>query len=119
MSDTPPFEIETIDHTLVVTPTRNVSTLAEEMVDSQMVQIKALLAKNKIERVLFDLGKIAYFGSAMLEAMLSIWKALGAKSHQVAFCRVGESSHEVLKVSRFDTVWDIFSDRQEALESFK
>ena len=118
MSDIPPFEFETLNDVIIISPTRNVSTLAEQTVDTQLAQIKTTLAENGIKKVLFDLGKIDYFGSAMLEAMLSIWKFLGSKDHQIAFCSVNETSRQVLQISKFDTVWDIFDNRDEALASF-
>lgn len=116
MSEHEPFIVEKVDQTLVISPTRNVSTLADENVDRQIKEIKnTITTDGEVGSLIFDLGKIDYFGSSMLEAMLTIRKSAESPDEKIAICSASETSEEVLKVSRFDTLWRLFKDRDEAL----
>lgn len=101
---------------LIISPLRNISSLAEEEVKQQWDDILAQLDQPEVKHVVFDFEKVNYFGSSMLEAMLYLWKRISTDEGKMAVCNVSETATEILKLSRFDTIWPICASRQEALD---
>ena len=64
-----------------------------------------------------DFGRISYFGTTMLGAMLAIWKHVRAAGGKTALCNVSSLQCEVLHVAGFDTMWPICASREEALKA--
>lgn len=110
------FMVESAGNALVVTPQRNISSLAEEELQPQWEDILQRLRLPEIKHVVFDFAKLDYFGSSMLEAMLYLWKEINESGGKLAVCNVSETAGEILKLSRFETIWPICEGRDAALE---
>ena len=61
----------------------------------------------KFSTLFFDMVKVNYFGSSMLEAMLYLWKKINTEGGKMAVCCVSDTAREILELSRFDTIWPI------------
>ena len=111
------FNSETERHTLIVRPLRSIGSLAEENVkpelDSILKQVQDLDLKNAV----IDLAEIPYFGTSMLEAMYTIWRHVRDKEGKMAVCNASKMGREILRVSRFDTLWPVYATRDEALDA--
>ena len=70
-----------------------------------------------VQHAVVDLEQSAYFGTSMLQAMAAIWKRVRARGGKMAVCNVSDTGREILRVTRFDTLWPICSSQQEALEA--
>ena len=68
---------------------------------------------------IIDLGTLDYFGTIMLELLLVLWKRVSAKGGKFALCNVSPIGLEILQTVKFDTLWPIVSDREQALEAVK
>lgn len=116
MTDHEVFKIEVARHALILSPQRNISSLAEDEVQSQWDGIVARLDEPGIAHVVFDFGKINYFGSSMLEAMLYLWKKIDAEGGKMAVCSLSSTAAEIIHLSRFDAIWKVCGNRDEALD---
>jgi anti-anti-sigma factor len=104
---------------MVIKVLRNSSSLAEVEVRAESDLIKQELKGAGVTGLVFDLTHVDYFGSAMLESMLGFWKSIGSPDHRVAVCGASKTAKEILKVSRFDTLWKIKETLPDALVSLR
>jgi anti-anti-sigma factor len=111
------FDVSTRGDALVIAPLRNISSLAEDEVQSQWEEILGLLRDGNVKNVIFDFHGISYFGSSMLEAMLVLWKRIRPGGGRMAVCNVGPDAREILRLSKFDTIWPVCSSLEEALQT--
>jgi anti-anti-sigma factor len=109
------FEVEVLQPTLIVVPQENVNSLIDDRVQPELVRLFTLLEDPALRNVVIDFGQIEYFGSSMLEAMLKLWKQVSGHGGKMAVCNISDIGREVLQVGRFDTLWDIYISREEAL----
>ncbi len=116
MSTSPIFVVNLKRAALVIMPLRNISSLAEDELQSQWDDLLAQLRQPEVKHVVFDFEKLNYFGSSMLEAMLFFWKEINEDGGKLAVCSVSETAREILKLSRFETLWPIFDTCDEALD---
>lgn len=111
------LRVTRLEDTLIVAPQRNVTSLSGEGVRAEMRALLHGLVGDDIKRVVIDCSQMVYFGSAMLEAMLSLARRLSAHDGHLALCNVSPEGREILEIARFDTLWPIFSTQREALEA--
>ena len=94
---------------MIIRPLRSIGSLAEENVkpelDSILKQVQDLDLKNAV----IDLAEIPYFGTSMLEAMYTIWRHVRDKDGKMAVCNASKMGREILRVSRFDTLWPVYA----------
>ncbi len=114
---TPVFEIESEGAALILTPRRNISSLAEEEVQQQWDDLMTQVNQGDAQHVVFDFCNVSYFGSSMLEAMLSIWKKIAEREGKMAVCNLSGTGLEIMQLSKFDTIWQITESREAAIES--
>ncbi|MCE9525659.1 MAG: STAS domain-containing protein [Planctomycetales bacterium] len=67
--------------------------------------------------MIVDFHQVPYFGSSLLEVLLSIWSQEQLRAGTMSLCNVSAAGREVLEVTRFDTLWTIYNTRAEALEA--
>jgi len=72
--------------------------------------------QSDLRNAVIDLEKSSYFGTSMLQAMTAVWKRVRARGGKMALCNLSDTGHEILHVTRFDTLWPICSSRSEALQ---
>lgn len=68
------------------------------------------------KKVLVDLSAVDFVDSSGLGALVSFLKALGREGI-VALCSLKGTVREVLKLTRLESVFHIFSDEEEALRA--
>ncbi len=116
MAESNAFSVDCERNTLIVSPLRNISSLAEEETKSQWEEIVRRIDDGEAKHVVFDFASIKYFGSSMLEAMLVLWKRIQPNDGKLAVCNVSDTANEILRLSKFDTIWPVLASREEALD---
>jgi anti-anti-sigma factor len=76
----------------------------------------AELAKYPTPKVVIDLSLLPYFGSTVLEWLVSFWKKLRDRQGAMVLFGPTPIGRDVLKVVRFDAIWPIAETREEALQ---
>jgi len=107
------------DDVLVVTPYFTHKSFVEPQVLEEWKHIAEELAQPEIKHAVVDLGQIAFFGSTMLEWMVTIWKTMKAKGGNFAVCCVTDVGREILTVARLNTVWTIAAKREDAINAVR
>lgn len=102
---------------LVVAPLFTFATFTEADLVEEWRALQEQLDQPGIKNVVVDLGEIPYFGSTVLEWMVQMWRRAKAKGGTLATCNCSPIGKEVLHAARFDTLWQIFDSRQQAIEA--
>lgn len=70
------------------------------------------------EKVLLDLGGVTYLSSGGMRMLLSTTKRLRSLSGKLCVCNMALNVLDVLKMSGFDHVLDLFQSEEDALRHF-
>ncbi len=80
-------------------------------------KLLALIDKEE-PKVLLDFTGVNYLSSAGMRMLFAIFKRCRDASGKLAVCSVDDGVMDVLKISGFDGVLDVFPTQDEALRSF-
>jgi anti-anti-sigma factor len=109
--------IDRAGDSLVVAPLFTFASFTEADMVAEWRAVQEQLDLPDVKNVVVDLGEIPYFGSTVLEWMVQMWKRAKAKGGTLATCNCSQIGKEVLHAARFDSLWDSFASRDEAIAS--
>ena len=111
------FDANNEGNTLVVASVTDIGGLVGEEMAFELTGLLERFEGTDLQNVVIDLEHSPYFGTSMLQMMTALWKRVRARSGKMAVCSVSETGREILRVTRFDTLWPICDDRNEALQA--
>lgn len=115
-SGKPIFNSEMQGDVLVVSAQAEISSLQFD-IDQQMTDVLHTLQQSGAKHLLLDLSRSSYFGTAMLGAMVKVWKKVSQGGGQMVLCNVSDGIQEVLRLTKLQTLWPIHATRDDALRS--
>jgi anti-anti-sigma factor len=93
-------------------------------VDGESIQVapQALEMMQRIQqathpRLILDLSKIDYCGSAYVAFMVRIWKAVQQRDGAMALCGASHTVRQILEITRLTQIWDIYPTRADAMRA--
>jgi len=118
---TPPryFQVEPNGETLIFSAIDTIGGLVEDEARVEWDALLEQLSEQGAKNAIMDLGALDYFGSIVLELMVVLWKRVSAQGGKLAVCNVSDVGLEILKTAKFDTIWPIVRDREEALAAIQ
>lgn len=105
--------------TLIITPVRTVSSLAEDGFQAEFNSILDRLAAPGVEAVVVDFSQTEYLSSMMLESLRRLGAKARAAQVRMSLCNVSEVGRETLRITHFDTLWPIYDSLAAATKSNK
>ena len=114
MSETKFFSIEEFDGGTFVSPLESVRSFSDEMVRGEWEQVLSMLDEANVNKIAIDLGQLSFFGSTMLEWIVLVGKHVHSADGHIVLCNGEPLTIEVLKIARFDTLFDIVDTREDA-----
>ena len=109
------FTVEQVGDTVIFRAIGSIGGLVEDAArtewDALLHQVEVANAKHAV----IDLGALDYFGSIMLELLVVLWKRVDSKGGKLSLCNVSPVGLEILQTAKFDTLWPIVPDRDDAL----
>jgi anti-anti-sigma factor len=105
--------IEHVKGLLVVGLTGRLDTTSAPAFDAQL---EPVLAEPR-PHILLDLAQVAYISSAGLRSILQLVKHASAHGGRVALCAAPPHIQEVIEISGFPTLLDLYPDRTSALNA--
>ncbi|MGQ9575494.1 MAG: STAS domain-containing protein [Thermoguttaceae bacterium] len=66
-------------------------------------------------RLVLDLSQTEFIGSRFVELLVRAWKRIKSRNGSMALCGVRPFCADVLRVSRLDTLWNIYPTQAEAV----
>ncbi len=118
MSDsTKDFQIKWHGSTLIVIPGGDIESMKWDLIEQAAEVVMGPLEETDVPLVIFDLSAVDYFGSVFLSLMLRCHKAVKPKGGELVLCGASPMASELLQVTALDTLWAIYSTREEAIEA--
>ena len=74
---------------------------------------------NGNSRVIFDLGEVRHLDSSGLGAIIACYKRARSDNGDLKLCGMSKHIRTLFEMGRLHHVFDIYSTKQEALESYK
>ncbi len=68
--------------------------------------------------ILLDFSDVEYISSACLRTLLTLTKKIKEDGGEIAITSLTENVKQIFKVSGFDTILQLFEDKDEAIKSF-
>lgn len=102
---------------LLITPRGDISTLQEPDVLAELKQALDAYAGHPAQSIVVDLENAPYFGSSMLGALIKLWRRVVAGPGRMILCNLSEAEQDILRVTRLDAVWEVYSSLSSALEA--
>lgn len=66
------------------------------------------------KRLLLDLSRVEFFGSSFIEVLFSTFKRMKEEGGRFAVCGCTTHCQEVMEITKLDSVWGVYRDRQSA-----
>jgi anti-anti-sigma factor len=109
------FSREIVGNTLILVPLTQLGSLLETEIAHETEDLLTFLSHSSSVNILIDLAQGTYLGTAMLGAIVKLWKRVALRGGHLALCNVSEGILMVLKATKLQTVWPIYGTRSEAL----
>jgi anti-anti-sigma factor len=113
------FEVEQVDDTIIVIPTIDLRELDYQQIEDGAKVILELINGTAIRNVVLDFHKTDYYGSTALGFFVKLWKRVSTRHGRMAFCNVSDHEKEILRITKLDHSWPIFSSRREAVDAVR
>lgn len=113
------LQIEQADDVLFVAPRQSIGSLMDLEMREEWLKLEEQIDANTIRFVVIDLTHLDYFGSAVLDWMISLWKQVKPRGGGLALCNVSNVGMEILKSANLHTLWTIAANRDEAIQQLR
>ncbi|HUY31466.1 MAG TPA: STAS domain-containing protein [Pirellulales bacterium] len=90
-------------------------SLDEQMIGAFCELLLRAVATAEPPALVIDLSRTRFIGSSFLGVLMRAWKRLRDRDGRMAICCVPSNCAEVLRVSKLDSVWNIYPTRDEAV----
>jgi anti-sigma B factor antagonist len=80
-------------------------------------RVKSLLASNQ-KKIVLNMDNVTYIDSAGLGTLVAAHHSAKSQSAALKLCNLGSKFQEVLQVTKLLTVFDVFKNEAEAVQSF-
>ena len=84
---------------------------------SLLTLVKDLL--NKSRQIVLDLGNITHFDSGSVGTLVAVCASARKVGGDIKFANLGNHTKEVLQITKFLTVFEIFGTTEDAIASFR
>jgi anti-anti-sigma factor len=83
---------------------------------SLLILVKELL--NESRQIVLDLGNVTQFDSGSVGILVAVYDAARKVGAEIKLANLGDHTREVLQITKFLTVFEIFSRTEDAIASF-
>jgi anti-anti-sigma factor len=111
------FEVECRGSVVVVTPMTSLGEFTFEQLAAEATNLLESLDEQMAKNIVVDFGKTDYVGSSALGFLLKLWKSVRQREGRMALCNVSAHEHEILRLTKLDTLWPVYPSRDAALET--
>jgi anti-anti-sigma factor len=112
------FSRETIGDVMILTPAADLGSFHESEISHESEDLLEIFrSRPKPVSLVIDLAQTDYFGTAILGAIVKLWKRISQNGGRIAICNVSENVIQMLRVTKLSAIWPIFPTRDEALSA--
>lgn len=110
------FALEVQGGTLIITARADLGSLQAD-IEGGLETVVETLGRAAASNVVLDFANSQYFGTAMLGAMVKLWKRVCTHQGRMALCNVSDKILEILHVTKLHAMWPIYASREDALRA--
>ena len=118
MATSEAFLVREIDGVVVVA-FRQSHILDAATIERMATSLKEVVENSKQTRFLFDFRPVAYLSSNALGMLISLRKHIVQRQGEMKLSGINNEVMEIFRITKLDTVFDIFKDAPSALEAFR
>ena len=111
----PLYLVEFHQGVLTVVPLADFESFRWKEMEEASKAIFESIQRDPDAKIIVDMGRLRYCGSALLGVIMRVWKSISPRSGMLAFCNVSPEVADILKHTRLDTLWKSYSSREAAL----
>src|SRR5438552_13255161 len=116
-SNKKPFLVERHGDVAVITPSPDVEKMPDNLMEQAAQMVLAPLRSDPPTGLIFDLSQVDYVGSVFLSFLLRCHKRVKEHGCEVVVAGASPRARELLHMTALDTLWALYSTREEALEA--
>ena len=109
------LEVERDGPTIVVTPVADLRESEIKRLQDEFQAVLDVLNDEGLKNVVMDFHQTDYYGSTALGFFVKVWKRVRCAGGRMAFCGVSKHEQQILEITNLNTLWPIFTTRDEAL----
>ena len=113
------FTIEKHGDVHVVSPAPVLEHMESGLVTEAWSVILDLLLRTQTPQVVIDLSDLHSFGTPFLAMMIRCWKRISERGGTLVLSGVSPDVRQLLKITRFDTLWPLYVTRIEAVDALQ
>ena len=113
----PNLSVEYIEEATVATLTDE-NILQAEQVQSLESTFLPLVEQNGAIRLVIDFSNVRFLTSSLLGLLIRLNKKIYENQGRLRLCSIDPKILEIFKITRLDTVFEIYSDKRQALSDF-
>lgn len=95
------------------------SILDQSEIDSIGCELFAIADKSACSQVVVDLNNVEFLSSAMIGVFIGFKKRLRMNDSELKLCNAKPELMEVLKLTKLDSVFDVYKTRRDAVSAFQ
>jgi anti-sigma B factor antagonist len=111
------FQIERRGDVAVITPSPEVESMPENLIEQAAQMVLAPLKENPPSGLIVDLSKVNFFGSVFISFLLRCHLLVKKQGAELVLAGVSDRVRELLRLTSLDTLWALYATREEAVES--
>jgi anti-sigma B factor antagonist len=109
------LSVEYINGVAVAAPT-DTKILDEEQIQSLEKTLMPLIEQNAGMRLLIDFSNVQFLTSSVLGLLIRFNRRILQSEGRLRLCAIDPKILEIFKITRLDKVFEIYKDREQALE---
>jgi len=111
------FQIERRGDIAVITPSPEVESMSENLIEQAAQMVLAPLKENPPTGLIVDLSKVSFFGSVFISFLLRCHLLVKKQGAELVLAGVSDRVRELLRLTSLDTLWALYATREEAVDS--
>jgi anti-anti-sigma factor len=111
------FQIERRADIAVITPTPELESMPENLIEQAAQMVLAPLKENPPNGLIVDLSRVNFFGSVFISFLLRCHLLVKKQGAELVLAGVSDRVRELLRMTSLDTLWALYATRAEALEA--
>ena len=103
----------------LLTPTMNLGELVYEEFEAVVYTTLEMLDRREVRHVVIDFERTDYFGSHTITLLMKLGQKARSLGGKLALANLSAREKEILKATKLDTFWPMYSSSDEAIEAVK
>jgi len=112
------LDVRTVDGTSIIS-FRSSHILEAVTIDRIATRLKELVAEAPIGRFVIGFDQVTYLSSSALGMLISLQRRAAQRKGHLKLAGICDEIMEVFRITKLDTVFDIYKDVDAAVEAFR